>query len=372
VIERRAVVVHTRLAGHMARVAAARAGTCGTRILTMDQLAARLAGGFLQPIDPEALHEAVSAALAETELGELEPIKPLPGMARAAVDTFSKVWRAGIDLHSRSEKPRLKSLALLEQVVLLRLPPSMLPPAQLVERALERLQHAPAVLGPVEVHGHSEMPPCWRWLLLALAGILPVTWVAGPRSVPDWLRDTKVQVQTAQPAAPDKALLSCANPQHEAIEALRWARSLMAAGTARPEEIAIAAASPAELDDHMLALRRETNLPVHFVHGVKAVSDRDGQGCGGARRNSRQRLVTGARTKALPLAPRPVAGPCGVANGLAPLLAGGRDADDPRAVGTGLSKQPRRLAPGLRSIRSNPRDTDVGLARSGGRRRGRR
>jgi hypothetical protein len=87
----------------------------------------------------------------------------------------------------------------------------------------------------------------------------------------------KVEVQTAKPAAPDKALLSCASPQHEAIEALRWGRGLMAAGTARPEEIAIAAASPAELDDHMLALRRETNLPMHFVHGVKAVSERDGQ-----------------------------------------------------------------------------------------------
>ena len=64
---------------------------------------------------------------------------------------------------------------------------------------------------------------------------------------------------------------------HESIEALRWARSLIAAGTARPEEMAVAAASPAELDDHMLALRRETNLPVHFVHGVKAITERDGQ-----------------------------------------------------------------------------------------------
>jgi hypothetical protein len=27
----------------------------------------------------------------------------------------------------------------------------------------------------------------------------------------------------------------------------------------------------------MLALRRETNLPVHFVHGVKAITGRDGQ-----------------------------------------------------------------------------------------------
>ena len=48
---RRTIVVHTRLAGHMARVNAARAGAHGIQILTMGQMAARLAGGFLAPID---------------------------------------------------------------------------------------------------------------------------------------------------------------------------------------------------------------------------------------------------------------------------------------------------------------------------------
>jgi len=33
-------------------------------------------------------------------------------------------------------------------------------------------------------------------------------------------------------------------------------------GTARPEEIAIAAASPADFDDHVLALAREANIPI--------------------------------------------------------------------------------------------------------------
>ena len=44
---RRTIVVHTRLAGQMARVEAARAGAHGVQILTMGQMAARLAGGFL-------------------------------------------------------------------------------------------------------------------------------------------------------------------------------------------------------------------------------------------------------------------------------------------------------------------------------------
>ena len=40
--------------------------------------------------------------------------------------------------------------------------------------AFERLRNAPAIIGPIEVNGHSEMPPCCR-LLLAVAEIVPVT-----------------------------------------------------------------------------------------------------------------------------------------------------------------------------------------------------
>ena len=56
---RRTIVVHTKLSGHLLRVDAARKGSNGVQVLTMGQLAARLAGGFLQPIDPERLQEAV-------------------------------------------------------------------------------------------------------------------------------------------------------------------------------------------------------------------------------------------------------------------------------------------------------------------------
>ena len=86
---RRTIVVHTRLAGHMVRVEGARAGAQGLQILTMGQLAARLAGGFLSPIDQDSLRDVVRDALADTDLGELENIKSLPGMVRAAVSTPS-------------------------------------------------------------------------------------------------------------------------------------------------------------------------------------------------------------------------------------------------------------------------------------------
>jgi CspA family cold shock protein len=71
------VVVHTRLAGHMARVDAARRGASGVQIMTMGQLAGRLAGGFMQPIEADPLHEAVRGAIATSRLGDLEPIQTL-------------------------------------------------------------------------------------------------------------------------------------------------------------------------------------------------------------------------------------------------------------------------------------------------------
>jgi hypothetical protein len=155
---RRTIVVHTKLAGHMARVNAARTGESGVQIMTMGQLAARLAGGLLRPVDPDALRDAVREALLTVAIGELEPIKNLPGMVRAAINTLDKVWRAGVDL-SAGKFPRLQALHALEEEVLRRLPPSMKRPTELVEFACKRFAHAKAALGPVEIHGHSEMSP---------------------------------------------------------------------------------------------------------------------------------------------------------------------------------------------------------------------
>jgi len=58
---------------------------------------------------------------------------------------------------------------------------------------------------------------------------------------------------------------------------MRWARALLAGGQAKPEEIAIAAASPAEWDDHFQALSEMAGIDLHFVHGRKAISTAEGQ-----------------------------------------------------------------------------------------------
>jgi hypothetical protein len=273
---RRTIILHTNFAAHMARVAAARRGEIGLQIMSMGQVAGCLAGGFLRPIDTDELREAVREALPTVSLGELEPIKALPGMVRAAVGTLDKIWRADIDL-STAEHPRLQALTALESEVLRRLPPSMKKPRALVDLAVSRLIHAPAVLGPVEIHSHSEMPVCWRRLVLALANSVPVVWVAGPRSVPDWVIDTKIEIRQNPSSGIKPDVYSCATPQHEVLEAFRWMRWLLAEGKAKPQDIAIATASPADYDDYVAALSHEANLPIHFVQGIQAVATPAGQ-----------------------------------------------------------------------------------------------
>jgi len=275
---RRTIVAHGRLAMREVRLEAARNGLHGSQIMTFEQLAVRLAGGFAKPIDDESLRAAIQAVLPITALGELESIKLLPGMVHASANTLHKAWRAGVDLSARAgEHPRLDSIARLEAAVLAQLPPSMMRPVDLVRAACLRLDHAKAVLGPVEIIGITELSPCWRPLLQALTEHTPVTWTAGPRLVPPWLEATGVSIERAVPQTPTVRAISAATAYHEAIEAIRWARSLLASGEAEPADIAIAAASTAEYDDHLLSLRADANLDLHFVHGIKVTTTREGQ-----------------------------------------------------------------------------------------------
>jgi hypothetical protein len=72
-------------------------------------------------------------------------------------------------------------------------------PKILVDLACARIAHAPAVLGPIEIHGHSEMPVCWRPLLQALADVVPISWIAAPRSVPEWLDGNRIEIRPSKP-----------------------------------------------------------------------------------------------------------------------------------------------------------------------------
>ena len=275
---RHTVIAHGRLAMRELRLAAARERRHGLQVMTFEQLAARLAGGLSQPVDDDALREAITAVLLATELGELDRIKALPGMVGAAADTLRKAWRAGVDLQARAtEHPRLQSIASLEAAVVETLPPAMMRPADLVAAGSARLEHAPALFGPIEIVGITELSPVWRPLLHALAAHVPVRWIAGPRPVPDWLDAEAIEIVRDEPQAPAVSGVSAATAYHEAVEAMRWARQLLASGRAEPAAIAIASATPADYDDHLLALRADASLDLHFVHGVTVMASREGQ-----------------------------------------------------------------------------------------------
>jgi hypothetical protein len=237
----------------------------------------------LRPLsDPDALKAAIINALT-AELGELDRIKQLPGFPRAAAATLSKAWMAGLNLPELAASadpegaPRLAAVARLEAEVIRHLPPAMCRPADLVSATLARTSHAPTLFGRIAIRGHTEMSPVWRPLLAALATKTEVSWIAGPRYVPPWVRELGISVVEAPPETPEISAESCASPRHEALEALRWAHELIASRRARPEEIAIAAASPEEWDDHFLALSAISGLDLHFVYGRKVLTTPDGQ-----------------------------------------------------------------------------------------------
>lgn len=275
---RQTVIAHGRLAMRQLRLEAARERRQGLQVMTLEQMAARLAGGFTGPIDDELLRNIIQAVLQETELGELDGIRRLPGMVDATADTLRKAWYAGIDLRTRAaEHPRLASIAKLEEAVLAQLPAASMRPVDLVAAALGRIHFAATLFGPVDIVGITELAPCWRPLLFALTEVIPVRWIAGPRSVPLWLDGSAVAIVRSPRHNPEVNPVSAATAYHEAVETVRWVRSLLASGHAEPQDIAIASVMPADYDDHFLALRADANIDFHFVHGIKVTASREGQ-----------------------------------------------------------------------------------------------
>ena len=276
-------MVHNRYARRWYQTQAAIEGEQGLLIVTIEELAARLAGGFLRSIRADTLKATVGEAAAARSLGELDKIKELPGFQRAAAASLSKAWSAGLTLDEKTKArkeetgtARIGSLVTLEREVRLRLPKNQIPPGELVEAALKRVGHAPSIFGRIEIHGRTEMSPVWRELLSRISLQTDVVWVAEARQTPDWLPRSGIAVETTPASDPGIRAVSCASPRHEILEALRWARQHLAEGAAS-YQIAITAASPALWDDHMLALADAANLPLHFIHGRPALSTAEGQ-----------------------------------------------------------------------------------------------
>lgn len=279
---RETVVVNGVFAMRAERLRAAREGATGRQVLTVELMAQRMAGGFLRMARPRDVRKVLSGVLSDPHLrlGELDAIKDLPGMARAAASTLMKLWLARLDLDDEPEirdHPRMQSLMALEQAVLSALPPDTMPPQDLISLACARARHAPRIFGRVVFRGMTELHPAWRPLLFELSRYVPIVWDCGPRArPPDWIA-AAAEVRTSAPENPEVAAETAASPRHEAVEALRWARRLVTEEGIHPGDIAIAAASTSAYDDHFVALKAETDLPLHIAHGVPAIGTRDGQ-----------------------------------------------------------------------------------------------
>ena len=277
-MNRRTVIVEGSLAFRMRRIAAARQGQAGVQIMTLPQLAARLAGGFTRPARSEDLDPAIRSALDAGGFAELESIRRLPGMTRSVAWTLTRLWNADFALADRAhEGARLRDLMTIEARVRASLPAGVLAPRDLRDAALQRVTHAPAVLGAVELDRVVRVALVWRPLLIALARQTRLTWRNPGDPDAAWFAGEAGVDPRPTPAAPE--IVSCASPRAEAVEALRWIRGLIASGRARPDEIAVCATATEDWDDHMLVLAADASLPLHFSHGVPALASREGQAC---------------------------------------------------------------------------------------------
>ena len=276
----RTTVIEGSLAFQMRRAIAARTNECGLQILSLPQLAARLAGGFTTPVAKGHLDSAIQRALAEGMFAELEAVRNLPGVTRAVSRTLRKVWDADIDLRTKATATsvRVRELALIEERDRMHLPKSMLIPRDLRDAALSRIHHATRVIGPLTIDKLSYISPIWRPLIEALRKEVSVEWRAPGRAETEWFSGPVAEIGGAGYRSTPTAI-SCADPRHEVVESLRWARSLITSGSAKPQEIAIVAASPAPWDDHFHALSVDAGMRLHFVHGIPALATRDGQRC---------------------------------------------------------------------------------------------
>ena len=277
-MKRRTAIVSGPLALKMRRFRAARNGEAGLEVMTLPLMAARLAGGFLQPAGFEVLQPAVRAALDEGGFTQLEGVRALPGMARAALRTLDAVWRADLPLaYGAGSSHRLSDLALLEARVRRALPRAFMVPPDLRDAALIRVDHGSVLLGELMIEDVLDVEPVWRPLVAALSERQPVSWQWRGHLDRTWFSGTLVDAKDLPPAARQAEV--CADPRAEVVEALRWVRALLSSGQAQPCEVAIASVATETWDEHMLALSRDAGLPLHFSHGVPALDTVEGQAC---------------------------------------------------------------------------------------------
>jgi PD-(D/E)XK nuclease superfamily len=277
-ITRSTHIVDGLLALRSARAAAAMDGAIGREILTLPLLAGRLVGGFTTPAGTDVLYPAIQAALAAGGFQDIAGIAGLPGMPRAVLQSLDFVWRTDLDLTSLAhDAARFHDLCLIEARIRESIPATHLLPRDLRDAAVKRAEYGSRLLGSVTLTGIVEVDAVWRPLLSAITRVTDLSW-----DMPDCVEQPWFGGTIRKSAAPGPKQISAeasADPKSEAVEALRWARRLLSTGRVRAQDIAIAATSTQDWDDHFLAYARSAALPIHFAHGVPALSTADGQIC---------------------------------------------------------------------------------------------
>lgn len=277
-MRRSTIVVSDRLAVRRVRDELARAKRLGTRVLTLSGVAARLAGGFGGVVPASHLKLALQQPPLEQLYG-LADIAALPGFARAASATLRSVWNAGIDLTdeaAKQEHERWEELRALEEHVRATAPAGSRLLPELLAQATERAHLAPHLVGPLTLDLVDEVPRAYQRLLEAVSVHVPVQWWLASGSAPQWATATGIEVVVAEPTDPTLEFETCADPAHEALEALRWVRSQLVAGVPA-EQIAMAAVDVGTYDETLHTLAQSSRLPIHFVHGVSLLGTAPGQ-----------------------------------------------------------------------------------------------
>lgn len=282
-MNRRTIVVPSRLAWHEERFRAAEQNALGLQILTPPQLAGRLAGGFLEAASRDTCHMLVRDALADLKFAELEQLREMPGAVKAICNTLMKVWDADLDLDALAARaPRISDLARIEAYVRDHLPGGMMLQRELVSAAIANLKNAGCGLGSVTVRGFVFVAPCWQRLFLVLAGSTLIEWhsIETLKEQLNWTQNSAIRAVVKPKRTPRQSSVVCATPKHEVIEALRWARQLIVSGRAQPHEIAIVASATEDWDEDFRVLVADSQLPLHLVHGRSATSTFPGQQAG--------------------------------------------------------------------------------------------
>lgn len=276
-LHRRLIIVDTTLALRTVRLAAAKEGEHGLEVLTLPLLAARMAGGFVRPADRAVIYDAVNVALSSESLTELAPVRALPGMPRAVVNSLAGLWNEALPLGALANTiSRASDLDRLERSVRHTLPAGMLAPPDLVAAALANTGLCNKLFATVTIRRLVDVDPVWRPLVNAIAERVSVTWETNGAVDRTWFRGTLSIVSPA--GGMIEAAEICADPRAEALEALRWVRQLLSSGKVQASEIAIVAAVPLAWDEHLQILSAGS-IDIHFCHGRPALATAPGQAC---------------------------------------------------------------------------------------------